>query len=128
MANAERIRETTIRHLEILEYADGDITIQHDSPEDDSLGAGFVLAPAQADRLTTIGNCLLSATDREQWQLGENCVGDRTFLRFLPQANPAYALGNRDQWLEFSQQTLEKLTTTITTRDSQAVRGGCHGA
>lgn len=118
MPSIERVRETAIGRLELLEYADGDITIQRDSPEDDSLGAGFVLAPAQVDRLTTIGNCLLSATDRQQWQLGENCVGDRTFLRFLPQADPAYALGNGDQWLEFSQQTLEKLITTITTRDS----------
>jgi hypothetical protein len=110
---ASRSETHTVGPLEALYYDDGDLTLQERSGSTSGAhSTGFVLAPKQISKFQTRARLVVSASDPISYRVGENCVGDRLFVRFTGPDSPAderYAIADSTDQVLLSESHLVQL-------------------
>lgn len=115
---AERVWETVIADIEVVQYDDGDIAIQHDFDREGCRGAGFVLNPKQVSKFVTRAELIKNESTPIDWTVGANCVGSKFVIRYNPNADDTaeYALGDGDDWLTITEEQLTRISDTLNRR------------
>lgn len=115
---AERVWETIIADIEVVQYDDGDVAIQQDTNREGSLGAGFVLNPKQVSKFVTRAELIKKESTPIDWTVGANCVGSKFVIKFDPNADDTaeYALGDGDDWLTITEDQLTRISDTLNRR------------
>lgn len=106
--------EACIGNVEVISYADGDVTIQ--DATDPVTGSGHVLSPKQVSKFCTRAELVRTEEGPVGYTVGHNCVGDNFEVRTAREPSQ-YMLGHSGEWITIKERQLAEIVEKLRTRE-----------